>query len=176
MNQLSTLTLTTMALLYVVGAMTAGNANAQEKQRISFKATAENSKYAQQLNIDAGDVPNHIVRIFDIRYTFPNNAPVINGLKLVESQEHGTADRIEGNGPGTSYWVFMMENGDKFFARSASVVQTISGKLSATQVGNITGGTGKFAGMQGILRTAVNFNPTAGFAETQAEIEYSVGK
>jgi hypothetical protein len=176
MNRRSSLTLTTMALLCLGGALPAGNAVAQEKQKVSFKAPAENSKYVQQLNIDAGDVPNHIVRIFDVRYTFPNNAPVINGLKLVESQEHGTADRIDGNGPGTSYWVFMMENGDKFFARSASVVQTISGKLSATQVGHITGGTGKFAGMQAVVRTSVNFNPTAGFAETQGDIEYSIGK
>ena len=69
-----------------------------------------------------------------------------------------------------------MENGDKFFARSASLVQTVAGKLSATQVGNITGGTGKFAGMQGILRTTVNFNPTAGYAETSGDIEYSINK
>lgn len=175
MNRRTALTLTTMALLCLAVALPAGNAVAGEKQKVSFKAPAENSTYAQQLNIDVADVPNHIVRIFDIRYTFPNNAPVINGLKLVESREHGTADRIDGNGPGTSYWVFMMENGDRFFARSASVVQTTSGKLSATQVGYITGGTGKFVGMQGIVRTSVSFNPTAGFAETQADIEYSIG-
>jgi hypothetical protein len=176
MRRPAPITLTTMTLLSLAISAPTGRAVAQEKQQVSFKAPAKDSKYEHQLNIDLADVPNHIVRIFEIRSAFPDNAPVINGLKLIEARERGTADRIDGNGPGISYWMFVMENGDKFFARSASLVQTISGKLSATQVGNITGGTGRFSGMQGILRTTVNFNPTAGYAETLGDIEYSISK
>jgi hypothetical protein len=116
-------------------------------------------------------VPNHIVRVFEIHYTYPNNAPVINGLKLVEGWARGIADYIDGNGPDPLYLVYVMENGDKFFARTDGVVQSSSGKRTATQVGYITGGTGKFATIQGIVRSVAIINPQAGFNESQTDIE-----
>src|SRR5262249_30536163 len=147
---------------------------AQQKQQVSFKTPAENSKYTQQVNVDVGDVPNHIVRVFDLHRTYPNNPPVINGLKLVEEWDRGIADLTDGNGNATLYAVYMMENGDKFFARTVNVVQTSAGKLTATQVGSITGGTGKFATMQGIVRALTNFDPKSGFNENQITIEYTI--
>jgi hypothetical protein len=78
-----TLTLTTMVLLCVAFALPAHNAVAQQKQQVSFKAAAENNKITQHLNIEAGDVPNHIVRVFEVHNTYPNNAPIINGLKCL---------------------------------------------------------------------------------------------
>jgi hypothetical protein len=59
---------------------------------------------------------------------------------------------VDGNGPDPLYIVYVMENGDKFFARTDGVVQNASGKRTATQVGSITGGTGKFAAIHGIVR------------------------
>jgi hypothetical protein len=176
MNRRTTLTLTTMALLCLAVPLPAGHAVAQEKQHVSYKNPAENSKYTQQQNIDVGDVPNHIVRSYELHKTFPNNAPLINGLKLVEEWNRGIADLVEGNGSGSQHTVWVMENGDKFFARSATVVQNVSGKLTATQVGYITGGTGKLAGMQGSLRLVVNFDTKSGFNESQEDLDYSVGK
>jgi hypothetical protein len=69
-----------------------------------------------------------------------------------------------------------MENGNKFFDRTSLLVQSSSGKLTVTNVGYITGGTGKFAGMQGIVRAFGNFDYKTGFTENQMEIEYSIGK
>jgi hypothetical protein len=172
MKRPTTLALTTLACLSFAVVLPTGHAVAQEKQNVSFKATAENSKYTQQLNVDVGDEPNHIVRIFEIHHTYPNNAPMINGLKLVESWERAIGDRFDGNGDGTDYNVFVMENGDKFFARISLLVQSKSGKISATNVGRITGGTGKFAGMQGIVRGTANFDFKTGFNENQTDIEY----
>jgi hypothetical protein len=176
MNWRSILTLTTSALLCLAVGLSIGNAVAQQKQQVSWKASAENSKYTQQLNIDVGDVPNHIVRINEVHRTYPNNAPVINGLKLVEEWQRTIADYIDTNGSGTTYLVYLMENGDKFFARSALLVQNTSGKFTATQVGPITGGTGKFVGMRGILRITNNFDYKTGFSEGQVDMEYSIGK
>jgi hypothetical protein len=68
------------------------------------------------------------------------------------------------------------ENGDKFFVRNIGVVQNTAGKLANTIVGNITGGTGKLAGIQGNSRAVDNFNYNTGFVETQIEIEYWNGK
>jgi hypothetical protein len=165
-------TLATAALL----CLAAGNGLAQEKQHVSFKGSAENSKFTQQLTIDAGDMPNHVVRVFEIRSTFPNNAAVVNGLKLVEELDRGFGDRIDGSGPATIYTVYVMENGDKFFTRSVGVVQNTAGKLTNTLVGNITGGTGKLAGIHGNTRAIANFNYNTGFVENQIEIEYWTDK
>jgi hypothetical protein len=44
----------------------------------------EKTKFMQRYVIPVGDVPGHEVRVFKIHRTYPNNAPVINGLKLTE--------------------------------------------------------------------------------------------
>jgi hypothetical protein len=172
MNRYTTLLLTAMAVLSLAVALPAGYAVAQEKQHVSYKTSAENSKYTQQQNIDVGDAPNHIVRSYELHKTYPNNAPIINGLKLVEEWNRGIADLVGGNGSGSQHTVWVMENGDKLFARSTTVVQNVAGKLTATQVGLITGGTGKLAGIQGSVRLIANFDTKTGFNESQEDLDY----
>jgi hypothetical protein len=164
--------LATTALLCLV----AGNGLAQEKRHVSFKTLAENSKFTQQLIIDVGDAPEHIVRAFEIHFTYPNNAPVINGLKLVETWGRGITDYIDGNGSATVYIVIAVENGDRLFARVTGVTSKTPERLAATQVGFITGGTGKLAGMQGVVRISSDFDYKTGFNETQFDMDYSIGK
>jgi hypothetical protein len=125
-------TLTTVVLLCL-----GSSGLAQQKQEVSFKALAENSKITQQQNIEVGDVLNHIVRIFEVHRTYPNNARVINGLSIMEEWDRGTGDYIDGNGPVTvQYTVYVMENRDRFFARLAEVVATTAtGEVIATYVG-----------------------------------------
>jgi len=73
--------------------------------------------------------------------------------------------------------VYVLENGDKFFTRSSLVAHSAgSGKLTNVTVGNITGGTGKLAGIQGIVRTSGSAEPKAGVNEVQTDIEYSIEK
>jgi hypothetical protein len=169
-------TLVTVALLSLGVALPESNALAQQKQHVSFKTPAENSKFTQQLIIDVGDAPEHIVRAFEIHFTYPTNAPVINGLKLVETWGRGITDYIDGNGSATVYIVIATENGDRLFARVTGVTSKTSDKLAATQVGFITGGTGKLAGMQGVVRISSDFDYKTGFNETQFDIDYSIGK
>jgi hypothetical protein len=172
MNRHSMLTLTTVAL----GLAISLPAVAQEKQHVSFKSAAENAKYTQQVNIDVGDGGNHIVRAFDLHRTYPANQPVIGGLKLSEEWNRGIADLTDGTGTSTLYGVYLMDNGDKFFTRTSTVVDNASGKLTATQVGHITGGTGKLAGIRGTVKSITNFDPKSGFNENQTDMNYSIGK
>jgi hypothetical protein len=177
MNRIAKLTLTTVALVSLAIALPAGDALAQQKQRVSYKASAENSKYTQQHTIDVGDVPGHQVRAFEIYRTYPTNAPVFNGLKLKETWTRSVTDYVDGNGTSTGYNVYVLENGDKFFARYALIAQNAgAGKLTTTTTGTITGGTGKFAGIQGLVRSSGTADPKAGFAETQSDIEYWIEK
>jgi hypothetical protein len=164
------------ALLATAALVAASSAVAQQKQQVAHRVPAENSKYTQQLTINVGDIPNHVARVFEIHYTFTNNAPVINGLKVVESWDRGFGDRIEGSGPLTLYTEFVMDNGDKFFTRIVGIVQNTAGKLTSTNVGNILGGTGKLTGIQGNIRSGGSFNYNTGVSEPQVEIEYWIAK
>ena len=49
----------------------------------------------------------------------------------ISESARGIADLDDGNGNSTLYGVYVMENGDKFLARSVNVVQTASGKRVA---------------------------------------------
>jgi hypothetical protein len=177
MYRLTTLTLTTVALLCLAVAVPAGDAFAQQTQRVSYKVGAENSKYTQQQFLDVGDVAAHQVRSFEIYRTFPTSAPVINGMKMKEQWTRGVSDYVDNNGTATTYGVYVLENGDKFFTRGTVLARSTGpGKFSNVTVSYITGGTGKLAGIQGIVRTTGSAEPKAGVNETQAEIEYSIGK
>jgi hypothetical protein len=173
MNRRNMLSLTAAGL---IGLCATGIAVAQEKQRVSYKVPAENVKYTQSVSLIVQDEPNHILRAYELHTTFPNNAPVFSGLKLVETREQGIGDRFDGSGDGRSYTVFTMENGDKFFVRTSFTVQNRSGKTSATTSGQITGGTGKFAGMKGALLSSNTFDIKTGSNEPQVDIEYWMGK
>ena len=121
MYRRTTRTLTTTALLCLAMAFPAGNALAQEKQHVSFKASAENSTYPQQLDLGVGDVPNHRVRAFEVHFTYPSDPPVINGLKVVQAWGRGLSDYTDGNGSNIVDNMIVMENGDKIFTRLSGV-------------------------------------------------------
>jgi hypothetical protein len=164
--------LTTFALMGCA-VLLAGGAFAQQKQHVSYKVTAENSKYTEQHAIDVGDLPGHQVRVFEIHRTFPTNAPVINGLKLTEQWTRSATDYIDNTGSSVTYGVYVMENGDKFFTRGTLVAQSPApGKLSNWVAGTITGGTGKLIGIQGVVRSSGTAEPKAGTNETQTDIDY----
>ena len=155
----------------------APSAWAQEKQKISYKVTAESSKYTQRNTIDVGDESGHQLVMFEIYRTFPSNAPVINGVKLKETWTRGYADYINSNGLSTNYTIYVLDNGDKFYTYSGTMGQADpAGKRSTVAVGQIRGGTGKFAAMKGLVRSTGVSDGKAGLNETQAEIEYWIAK
>jgi hypothetical protein len=177
MNRRTTVTLTAIAVLCFAISMPTGGASAQQAQHVSYKVGAENSKYTQQQFLDVGDVGGHQVRSFEIYRTFPTNSPVINGMKMKEQWTRGISDYIDNNGPATTYSVYVLENGDKFFTRGTTLARSAGpGKLTNMTVSYITGGTGKLAAIEGFVRTTGSAEPKAGMNETQVEIEYSIGK
>ncbi len=154
---------------------------AQEKHKISFKSLAANTKYTQQHLIDVGDVPGHLIRIAEIRRTFPTNPPVFDGVKAVESWARFSSDIIDGSGRLSGYTIFVLENGDKIFGRLEGTSQSIANPDGTTK-GNVsgvtalTGGTGRFRGIRGVLRNAVMANIIGGVNESQTDGEYWIEK
>jgi hypothetical protein len=165
-------TLAIAASSLLVIALPASNAFAQ--QRLSFKVSAENTKYTQQHAIDVGDVSGHHVRVFEIHRAYPSNPPDINGIRIVESWARGISDYTNNNGEAITYGTYVLENGDKFFTRGTLVAVQSPGEanLKATTVGPIIGGTGKLARINGMARTTTSANPKTGLNETQVDLEY----
>ena len=163
----------TAAFLCLAVALSAGHALAQEKQKVSYRVSEQNSKYTQQHVIDVGDVPGHQVRVFEIQRMLPADAPAINGIKLKETWTRGITDYTNYNGPSSSYDTYLFENGDRLFVRNTTLgQQNAAGKRAIITVGQITGGTGKFAGIQGMTRAAGLADPKAGQTATEVEVEY----
>jgi hypothetical protein len=151
---------------------------AQPKQQVSVRVPLQNLKFEAHQSIEVGDVPNHIVRVFSLHYSMPDtNAPLINGLKLKEAWQRGTADIADGVGTTSSYFLCLMANGDRFFVRNEAVIRpAATGKIASVGVGHIFGGTGKLASIRGTTRNATTFDPKAGVAdEAELDIEYVVG-
>jgi hypothetical protein len=162
-----------IALAAAVCLLGATGAWAQQKQKVTYKVGAENTKYPQRVVIDVGDGPGHTIGIFEIHRTFGANAPVVNGVKLKETWTRGYSDYVDNNGLSTNYQIFVGENGDRFFVTSRTMGQAdATGKRSTVSVGHITGGTGKFAGMKGMTRAQGASDGKRGFNETSTEIEY----
>jgi hypothetical protein len=168
MNQLFML-ITAILLLSASGSV------AQETSVVSFPTSAENTQYIQQHLIEVDDVTGHQIRLYEIRRTFPQDAPVIAGLKLKEQLSRGLTDYTSNSGSGNFYSTYVLENGDKFFTRSNLVAHKAGSGLSAITVGQITRGTGRFASMQGEVRTLLTSDPAAGINEGLTTIEYTLG-
>jgi hypothetical protein len=175
MNRRNAINISALAALGLL--LSLNSAVAQQIQHVSFKSAAETSKYTEQHVIDVGDIPGHQVRVYEIHRTYPTNQPVINGLKLTEAWTRATSDYVNNSGSGDNYSVFVLENGDKFFAHSTLVAQSSgTGKLTATVSGVITGGTGKLSGIKGTVQSVTQAEPKAGINESQTTIDYFIEK
>jgi hypothetical protein len=170
-NVLTTVPLAAMALV----ALPVHTAVAQEKLLLSFTVPAQDATYTQQHLINVPDPPGHQIRVLEIHRIFPSNPPVMNGVALKELWVRAATDYVNENGRGSAYSEYVFENGDKFFAQSTLVAHgTGSGMLQANTIGEITRGTGTFAGIQGHIFTTTFARPVAGNIETKFEIEYTI--
>jgi hypothetical protein len=157
----------------------------QEKHKISWASRPENTKVTVNHALEIPDAPRHVVRMLEIRRTFPENPPIVSGLKLVEDVAWGVYDTIAGNGRGSGYFSWRLENGDQVLGDWQDTVQTVfnpDGSRKATFVGiaRWTGGTGKIRGIKGIARYSGFSEFSAAGAltrnEVSADAEYSIEK
>ncbi|HYZ90446.1 MAG TPA: hypothetical protein VE620_14205 [Myxococcales bacterium] len=162
-----------VAALAVLGATAA---LAQQKQKISYKVQSSVTSYTQQHVIDVGDVPGHQIRVYEIRYSYAAEGPVFDGVKVTEAWSRAASDYVDGTGNASGYSVYNMQNGEKVFARFALVAQSTIGsdgakKTTFSTVTTLTGGTGRFRGIHGTLKTTGATDFKSG-PSSQTEGEY----
>jgi hypothetical protein len=78
--------------------LAASDVAAQEKCRISWEVSPADSKYIQQHSIDAGDVPDHRIRVYELRRAFSNETPNCEELRRTEEWTRGFSDYTSRNG------------------------------------------------------------------------------
>jgi hypothetical protein len=165
------------AAIILATAFSLAPARAQERCKVDEILPATNASYTEQHVMDVGDVPGHQIRIFELRRTFPDDKPNCEGLKRTQSVAHAATDRVDANGPLHGYAVISFDNGDKMFEEVSGIAQTVTnadGSKVGTYVGvnRITGGTGKYLSVRGLLRDTVNFDLAKNYNQSHTEGEY----
>ena len=176
MERTARITVAMIAGILTIG-LVVNPTSAQEKHKYSFVAPPGVSTYTQQHEIEVGDVPGHKVRIYEIRAKFTDEAPRYAGVKVVEAWTRAMSDLTNGSGRSWGYAVSSLEKGDKIFSRFETLVQTVvesdgSRKSSYTTVSTLTGGTGKFTTIRGMLRSGGTTDFKTGLSAVKTEGEY----
>jgi hypothetical protein len=109
--------------------------------------------------------------------TFQTSPPKFRGIVANSEYNRGFSDYTDINGRNWGYGSFQLENGDKVFSRwegmSSSIVKPDGTRQNTSQtVMTITGGTGAFVGIRGMLKYTSAFDPATGMNATDAKGEY----
>jgi hypothetical protein len=188
MSDRSVRPLITILILGLVGGLllsVSDTSFSQEKKKLAWSAKAEHTKFIGHPILEIPDVPGHAIRSFEIRRTYPDNPPMIEGLKVVEEVARGFSDQVLGNGRGWGYTVWRLENGDQMYSEWQNATQAVvnpdrSRRASFVGTYVTTGGTGKVRGAKGFGRytgvTEVNAEGQVTRNEYSAEGEYWIEK
>lgn len=132
------------------------------QQKYPLKAWDSEGGYLEERAIDVGDVPGHQVRIYQLKYQYPKKDLIFLGIAVKESVTSGISDYTNWSGQFTTYSVYLLEDGNKIFARGAGNNQSgADGERKFSFVENFVGGTGKFRGIRGQVRGAGERAPGA---------------
>lgn len=153
------------------------DAAAQDKQRYSYKPPPGTTKYTQTHLMDVGDVPGHQVRMAEILSSFSGNGPTYDGVRVVSARTVLVSDYTDGSGRAFSHTVQSLETGDKVFLRTDILTHSSAGADGARRTGfssvaTLVGGTGRFKGIRGTLRTTGLTDLRTGTSGTESEGEY----
>ena len=158
-----------------------GPVQAQETCKVNEDVLAKNSKYTEQHIFNIDDTPGHIIRVFELVRTYPDDKPNCEGLKRTQTLSHSSVDYVNGNGTLHGYATTTYENGDKIFAEINGISQTVvnpdgSKKGSFSGITRFTGGTGKYQRVHGLVREKTDFDIATGYNQAHTEGEYWIEK
>jgi hypothetical protein len=140
----------------VVGVTFCGLSSAAwSQQKHQLMQTDSEGGYVQEHTIEVGDIPGHQVRVYQLKYQYPKKDLVFLGIPVKESTTAGMSDYTNLSGSFVTYSVYLLEDGNKIFARGSGSTQTASdGARRFSFVDNFVGGTGQFKGIRGQYRGA----------------------
>ena len=125
-------------------------------------------------------MPGHQIRVYEVRYSYGGDGPTFDGVKVTESFTRAASDYVDGSGSTSGYGLYVLQNGDRIFSRFTLVAQTTvaeggAKKTAYSSVSTLTGGTSRFRGIHGTLRTTGTTDFKSGPTQ-QTEGEYWIDK
>jgi hypothetical protein len=167
-----------IVLAVALGAI-AGRTGAAESSRhpLSYDAAAAETASVKRYEVEVGDVPRHVLRLFDTRRIFARRPPVFDGARATEMHERGTADLIDQSGSESAYVTYLLEDGNRVFGRYAGTIRSarwpdgswhheIQGRIE------LTGGTSRFAALRGHVQVRFTLDPGAESSQGESAGEY----
>jgi len=144
---------------------------------LSYDAAAAEVATVRQYQLEVGDVPRHVLRLYDLRRVFTRRPPVFDGLAATEMRERGMADLIEESGTQSSYVTYLLADGNQVSGRYSGTVRSarwpdgswhheIRGRIE------LTGGTGKFQRIRGSVDVRYVLDPGAESSQGESVGEY----
>ena len=166
-----------VCLLAAGGMLLTLSTSASAQQKYVYKGVPGSTKYVEQHAIDVGDVSGHQVRVARLQTKYGDEAPVFDGVKVVESNASLSSDYINGSGRFVVYVVLTLANGDKIYERGeatslSSVAADGSKRTSFSEALNIVGGSGKFSTIRGTLNQTGISDFKTGTSHNETEGEY----
>lgn len=167
-----------LAALFALGL--AGPADAQQKRPLEIPAAGMSSRYTQQLALDVDDATGHQIRVQETHRTFAvDHQPVIDGERIVESWIRGFSNYTAGIGPAWGYATWITDQGNRInleYAGASESRMTDTGSRRGSYHGTarLTGGTGRFAQVRGVLVDVTEFDtdPKNGYNRGTSRGEY----
>ena len=149
---------------------------ARSRRLVVFEAPAAANRFTRQFSIEVGDAPGHLLRVFELLRTYEEGAPIIEGLALKEAWIRGMTDFTDLNGLGTSYVTYVLDNGERIYARGNFLAHRLPRADGEEMLRNmteltITGGTGRFLAIRGLVRAETLSNNLT-FNQNRSEMEY----
>ena len=148
-----------------------------ERHALAYDLGASAVRHVKQYRVDVGDVPKHVLRLYDLRRTFARNPPTFEGVRAVECLERGVSDLVDDSGTESGYVIFVLEDGNRIVGRysgSASSRRWPDGSRHYDLRGTIelTGGTGRFERIRGAVQVWQALDPGADSSQGAAEGSY----
>jgi hypothetical protein len=150
---------------------------AQDRQAISYDAATAETKYSANYRVIVGDVPEHVLRVFELHRVFAHRPPVFRGVTAKQMWERGSADTIDQNGSESAYVTYLLEDSNKVFGRYAGTITSFrwpdgSRHYDVLGVIVLNGGTGPFSGIRGTIRIRASVDPGADSNQIESKGEY----
>ena len=164
----------TAAVLLLFGAAQAAE---PDRHPLAYRLDAGATRYVRQYRVEVGDVPRHELRVFDLTRKFTRGTPMIDGVRLTESQERGVADLVDQDGSESAYVIYVLEDGNRVFGRYSGTVRTRrwpdgSRHYDVRGTIELTGGTGRFEAIRGSMTVWQALDAGADSSQGDARGEY----
>jgi hypothetical protein len=137
----------------LVTAALAGAPVAWSQQKYTLKDAESVGDYTEERKIDVGDVPGHQLRVYRLRYEYPKKDLVFLDMPVTESYATGMSNYTNTSGSFTTFSVYHFADGSRIFSHGTGSTQgNPDGSRKYIFTETLTGGTGRFAGIQGQIR------------------------